>query len=355
MIGCVVNICHGQLYMVMELCTEGSLESLLESVRTGQTSKFCSELHKTYENVPDANRYHREVFSNWHVIKSTLKGYIFHSDLISYAYQIASAMEYLAKLNFIHRDLAARNILLSHNFKVAKIADFGLGHQIYKNYKMLDREKNLQLPFRWSAPESLTYREFSSGSDVWSFGVLMWEIFTLGKVPFAHVIADNFDPNKLLSGDVKLNRPDLASDNIYQLMTDCCNPERKKRPTFSDAKEQLREEFQRCSPEQFAELKFWLDEIQQQISRETDVQSAENSIFYTHKPNAVHIQPPNRQSILTNIPIIKHLFTKKNYASWNFEFQSDPTRNGLDVTVTSTDSITFASPVVFPPRLTNIN
>uniref|UniRef100_A0A8C3A4X6 Vascular endothelial growth factor receptor 3 n=1 Tax=Cyclopterus lumpus TaxID=8103 RepID=A0A8C3A4X6_CYCLU len=150
-------------------------------------------------------------------------------DLICYSFQVARGMEFLASRKCIHRDLAARNILLSES-NIVKICDFGLARDIYKDPDYV-RKGNARLPLKWMAPESIFDKVYTSQSDVWSFGVLLWEIFSLGASPYPGVQIDE-DFCKRLKDGVRMRAPETASPEIYGIMLACWHGEPKERPTF---------------------------------------------------------------------------------------------------------------------------
>ncbi|XP_052470151.1 vascular endothelial growth factor receptor 3 isoform X3 [Carassius gibelio] len=150
-------------------------------------------------------------------------------DLICYSFQVARGMEFLGSRKCIHRDLAARNILLSEN-NVVKICDFGLARDIYKDPDYV-RKGNARLPLKWMAPESIFDKVYTSQSDVWSFGVLLWEIFSLGASPYPGIQIDEDFCNRLKDG-TRMRAPDNASPEIYGIMLACWQGEPRERPTF---------------------------------------------------------------------------------------------------------------------------
>ncbi|XP_046396330.1 mediator of DNA damage checkpoint protein 1-like [Ischnura elegans] len=153
-------------------------------------------------------------------------------DLLVFAYCVVKGMEYLVSKGVVHRDLAARNILVDHN-KTCKIADFGMsrsvretGGQIYE-----ERQKQGALPVRWMAPESLFRGIFTHKSDVWSFGVLLWEIITLGSTPYPGIGAR--DVMRRVRDGRRLERPSHVRPEIFRVAARCWHRDSTLRPTFS--------------------------------------------------------------------------------------------------------------------------
>ncbi|KAJ8674045.1 hypothetical protein QAD02_005307, partial [Eretmocerus hayati] len=150
-------------------------------------------------------------------------------DFLSWAFQVARGMDYLSQRKVLHGDLAARNILLSAN-NVVKICDFGLSRTMYKydNYK---KKTDGPVPIKWMAIESIKENFFSTQSDVWSFGIVLWEFFTLGDSPYPGIQA--YDLLQKLTQGHRMEQPKWAPDNVYEIMLHCWNADPMLRPSFA--------------------------------------------------------------------------------------------------------------------------
>ncbi|XP_037529937.2 LOW QUALITY PROTEIN: focal adhesion kinase 1-like [Rhipicephalus sanguineus] len=156
--------------------------------------------------------------------------------LIQYAYQLSTALSYLESKKYVHRDIAARNVLVSSHDCV-KLGDFGLSRWVEDHsYYKASRGK---LPIKWMAPESINFRRFTAASDVWMFGVCMWEILMLGVKPFQGV--KNNDVIGRIEDGERLPLPPDCPPRLYSLMSQCWSYEPSKRPCFRDVKQVLSE------------------------------------------------------------------------------------------------------------------
>uniref|UniRef100_A0A8C7Y8I8 receptor protein-tyrosine kinase n=1 Tax=Oryzias sinensis TaxID=183150 RepID=A0A8C7Y8I8_9TELE len=146
---------------------------------------------------------------------------------------IAAGMKYLSEMNYVHRDLAARNILVNSNL-VCKVSDFGLSRYLQEDTSDPSYTSSLggKIPVRWTAPEAIAYRKFTSASDVWSYGIVMWEVMSFGERPYWDM--SNQDVINAIEQDYRLPPPMDCPSALHQLMLDCWQKDRNVRPRFAD-------------------------------------------------------------------------------------------------------------------------
>ncbi|XP_070537011.1 fibroblast growth factor receptor 2-like isoform X2 [Ptychodera flava] len=174
----------------------------------------------------------REYYEN--VTQCSLKQ-LTHKDLVSFAYQTAKGMEFLANRKCVHRDLAARNILVDEAYTM-KIADFGLARDLhYEDY--YKKSSHGRVPIKWMSPEALFDRVYKTESDVWSFGVVMWEIMTLGGTPYPSVAIETMF--EYLKSGKRMSRPCGCPQDVYDIMRSCWALKPEHRPSFTSLKIQL--------------------------------------------------------------------------------------------------------------------
>ncbi|XP_034400870.1 protein tyrosine kinase 2aa isoform X2 [Cyclopterus lumpus] len=187
-------ITENPVWIIMELCTLGELRSFL------QVRKYNLDL----------------------------------ASLILFAYQLSTALAYLESKRFVHRDIAARNVLVS-SVDCVMLGDFGLSR--YMEDSSYYKASKGKLPIKWMAPESINFRRFTSASDVWMFGVCMWEILMFGIKPFQGV--KNNDVIGRIENGERLAMPPQCPPTFYSLMTKCWSYDPSKRPRFTELKTQL--------------------------------------------------------------------------------------------------------------------
>ncbi|CAH0721642.1 unnamed protein product, partial [Brenthis ino] len=154
--------------------------------------------------------------------------------LLDMCIQVCKGMAYLERHNYIHRDLAARNCLVGDE-NVVKVADFGLARYVLDD--QYTSSGGTKFPIKWAPPEVLNYTRFSSKSDVWAFGVLMWEVFTCGKVPYGRM--KNSEVVEMVQRGQVLEKPKGCLNEIYNVMKACWRHAPEERPSFRLLKEEL--------------------------------------------------------------------------------------------------------------------
>ncbi|XP_041728730.2 ephrin type-B receptor 4b-like isoform X2 [Coregonus clupeaformis] len=146
---------------------------------------------------------------------------------------IASGMKYLSEMSYVHRDLAARNILVNSNL-VCKVSDFGLSRFLQENSSDPTYTSSLggKIPIRWTAPEAIAFRKFTSASDAWSYGIVMWEVMSFGERPYWDM--SNQDVINAIEQEYRLPPPPECPSSLHSLMLDCWQKERSARPRFAN-------------------------------------------------------------------------------------------------------------------------
>ncbi|KAM6902733.1 fibroblast growth factor receptor 1b isoform 2-T2 [Xenentodon cancila] len=215
----------GPLYVVVEYASQGNLREYLRTRR------------------PSGLDY-------WSGLQRASLGSVEVRELVSAAYQVARGMAYLASKKCIHRDLAARNVLVTED-NVMKIADFGLARDIH-HIDYYKKTTNGRLPVKWMAPEALFDRIYTHQSDVWSFGVLLWEIFTLGGSPYPGIPVEELF--KLLKEGHRMEKPSACTQELYLTMRDCWQAVPTRRPTFQQLVEDLDRTLSQISNQEYLDL-----------------------------------------------------------------------------------------------------
>ncbi|XP_012934814.1 uncharacterized protein LOC101846195 [Aplysia californica] len=212
----LLGVCtlKGPLYVIVEFCELGSLRSFLRA------SKF-----KNKGSWEDKQRSGNDPSM---ISEKNETRILTFRDLFSFAWQISKGMDYLSGLKIVHRDLAARNVLVTEGMKM-KISDFGLSRDVYEADTYLKMSKG-RIPVKWMAPESLYAQIYTTKSDIWSYGVVLWEVVTLGASPYPGIPPERLFP--LLSTGYRMDRPDDCPEELYAIMQKCWKTEPEHRPSF---------------------------------------------------------------------------------------------------------------------------
>lgn len=162
-------------------------------------------------------------------------------DQVEQAAQVAAGMAYLESQNYIHRDLAARNVLVGEN-NICKVADFGLARVFMaENEGVYEAQIGTKFPVKWTAPEAINLNKFSIKSDVWSFGILLYEIVTFAKMPYAGLT--NYQVIQELAKGYRMPSPAGCPPQLYEIMTECWKDDANERPTFETLQWKLEDYF----------------------------------------------------------------------------------------------------------------
>uniref|UniRef100_A0A674DLG5 Fibroblast growth factor receptor n=1 Tax=Salmo trutta TaxID=8032 RepID=A0A674DLG5_SALTR len=252
----------GPLYVVVEYASQGNLREYLRCRRPVDLEYWSGPIQAPLDSV--------EV-----------------RELVSAAYQVARGMAYLALQKCIHRDLAARNVLVTED-NVMKIADFGLARDIH-HIDYYKKTTNGRLPVKWMAPEALFDRIYTHQSDVWSFGVLMWEIFTLGGSPYPGVPVEELF--KLLKEGHRMDRPAACTEELYIMMRDCWHAVPSHRPTFQQLVEDLDRTLSLMTNQEYLNLSI---PVVQYSPLGPDTSSSSDSVFSRETTHGAEYSPLSR-------------------------------------------------------------
>ncbi|CAJ0582416.1 unnamed protein product, partial [Mesorhabditis spiculigera] len=268
MLACVTE--SEPYYLVVEYCNDGNLLQFLQ-----ERCKYMIKLAENNINFHEPTE--DDVYDEGMIL--TMK------QLLMFSVQVSYGLEYLSQKGFVHRDVAARNILVSNRTEV-KIGDFGLTRYIYSESSQYV-SKGGRLPLKWMSPEAIRHYEFSTKSDVWSFGVLLFEVITLGGSPYPCIQpADMLD---FLEKGGRMEQPDNCPDEYYDIMNDCWQLNPASRPDFSAIRQKLASQ---------------LEEVTEEYSYlQLDARKDYYNFGYTDRSNKVDtVVIPEHEVVLTDAP-----------------------------------------------------
>ncbi|KYQ58830.1 Fibroblast growth factor receptor 3 [Trachymyrmex zeteki] len=236
--------------LVVEYCSKGDLRTYLRTIWQNIVNAVFECSTHLESNMSFANKNTDQEkcvcdYQNTHTIANRLYDIqrdvtryvenVTSADLLNFARQVATGMEFLSSNRIVHRDLAARNVLVRPD-RVVKISDFGLSRDIYQE-NVYRKKGNGKLPLKWMAIEALTHQIYTTYSDVWAFGILLWEIVTLGAMPYPDTPTSKI--LQFLKSGYRMERPPNCSRELYSIMYSCWNIRPQSRPTFTELKQSL--------------------------------------------------------------------------------------------------------------------
>ncbi|CAG7729679.1 unnamed protein product, partial [Allacma fusca] len=226
LVGAITNIDERKIQVILEYCADGSLDKYLIEKR----NSFLDEITNDEICFSVSTAGTQNLAPGYFKIDYAIKTF----DLIRWAYHIACGMQYLSSKKIIHGDLAVRNLLLTDT-RDLKISDFGLSKKIADSQDQYIPSGNLHdQPWRSVAPEWFENSILSSATDVWSYGITVWEIFSLAELPYPKFPACTADFRDAIQNGHRNSKPLYANTYIYEILLLCWDAEPSQRPTFSD-------------------------------------------------------------------------------------------------------------------------
>lgn len=300
------------LYVIVEYCSNGDLQGFLRSSRG------------IYE------RYYRTSYGGA-VPDLTCKM------LLTFAWQIAKGMNHLSSMKVIHRDLAARNILVDDQL-VCKVSDFGFARDIYVEDHYLKRSAGGRFPIKWMAIESLLDGISTTKSDVWSFGVVLWELVTLGASPYPGM--NSYEVVSFLQDGYRMDKPKHCSDEVYQLMMDCWCVAPGRRPSFMDLINRCQILMEECEHKELIDMNFYPDHLYVNFDGSSSAMSSSTTPHGTLTRNLVNNVKLNNEQYPNGS--INNMNTPRSKTRSSSQ-QSMPTGRTSSVAALSERSVTGAS------------